>query len=147
MKMILSNNLWGSHIELYPEISKTLKKFGLISHLLTLRASVFTSPDEAFVGNLSTGRLLLIIIFDWIRFYYFVKTHFHWRDSMTFFLNSVQVMVLKGSLTPEGKNYIPLTFTMETFAFSCLTKLTNLKTTDLLYYFHHPPLFYIFVHF
>ena len=44
MKMILSNHLLGSHIQVHSKISKTLKKFGPISHLLTLQEPRFLFP-------------------------------------------------------------------------------------------------------
>ena len=124
---------------------KTLKKFGLISHLLTLRASVFTSPDEAFVGNLSTGRLLLIIIFDWIRFYYFVKTHFRWKDSMTFFLKHCTSYGLTRQFDTGGQKLYPANFHNGNFCLFLFDKVNALKDNRFAVYFHHPPLFYMFV--
>ena len=95
--------------------------------MLTLRASVFTSPDEAFVGNLSTGRLLLIIIFDWIRFYYFVKTHFRWKDSMTFFLKQWTSYGFKRQFDTRGQKLYPANFHNGNFCLFLFDKVNELK--------------------
>ena len=95
--------------------------------MLTLRASVFTSPDEAFVGNLSTSRLLLIIIFDWIRFYYFVKTHFRWKDSMTFFLKQCTSYGFKRQFDTRGQKLYPANFHNGNFCLFLFDKVNELK--------------------